>query len=63
MGKVKKCLLYDRICNGCGECDRCDLDPDKICDNCKKCLNLATDFRSIAIAGIQLETENENDAG
>ena len=26
----KPCLLYDRICTGCGECDRCDLDPRDI---------------------------------
>ena len=32
---VRECVLYDRECIGCGECDRCDLDPEKICDNCK----------------------------
>ena len=31
---VRECVLYDRECIGCGECDRCDLDPEKICDNC-----------------------------
>ncbi len=34
MGEPKMCVLYDRVCIGCGECDRCDLDPEKICDNC-----------------------------
>ena len=33
----KKCVLYDRDCIDCGECDVCDLDPNKICDNCGKC--------------------------
>lgn len=35
---MKRCILEDRPCNNCGECDRCDLDPNKICDNCEKCL-------------------------
>ena len=25
---MKKCVLYDgKVCNDCGECNRCDLDP------------------------------------
>ena len=60
--KQKECLLYDgKLCDGCGECDRCDLDPQKICDNCMKCMGDEVDFRAIAIAGIRLE--NEIDAG
>ncbi|MBQ2711980.1 MAG: hypothetical protein IJF71_01240 [Clostridia bacterium] len=35
---MKECVLYDRACIDCGECDRCDLDPNKICDNCMKCV-------------------------
>ena len=35
---ARECVLYDRDCIGCGECDRCDLDPEKICDNCMKCV-------------------------
>ena len=46
------CVLYDRECIGCGECDRCDLDPEKICDNCMKCINGEAEYRSIAIDGI-----------
>lgn len=62
MGKQRECILYDgKICDGCGECDRCDLDPNKICDNCMKCMGEDTDYRSIAITGIRLE--NETDAG
>lgn len=34
------CVLYDRKCIGCGECELCDLDPLKICDNCGKCLDM-----------------------
>ena len=61
MAKQKLCLLVDdKICNGCGECDRCDLDPEKLCDNCMKCMGDAVDFRTITISGIRM---NENDAG
>ena len=60
MAKQKLCLLVDdKICNGCGECDRCDLDPEKLCDNCMKCMGDAADFRAITISGIRM---NENDA-
>ncbi len=38
-----ECVLYDRKCNGCGECEICDLDPEKICDNCGKCLDIRDD--------------------
>ena len=46
---MKQCVLYDRECIDCGECDRCDLDPNKICDNCMKCVNGDQQFRSILI--------------
>ena len=50
MGKTRECLLYDgKICDGCGECDRCDLDPNKICDNCMKCLNTGADYNAIEV--------------
>lgn len=39
----KECVLYDRECIDCGECDICDLDPTKICDNCGKCLDIKDD--------------------
>lgn len=38
-----QCVLFDRECIGCLECETCDLDPDKICDNCGKCLNIRDD--------------------
>ena len=40
----KECVLYDRECIGCMECEICDLDPTKICDNCGKCI----DFQDVA---------------
>lgn len=49
--KRERCVLYDRPCNGCGECEFCDLDPLKICDNCGKCIS-SSDFATIKIDGI-----------
>ena len=49
-----RCVLYDRECIECGECNLCDLDPSKVCDNCKKCIGLAGDleYRAIKVDGI-----------
>lgn len=47
----QECVLYDRECIGCMECEVCDLDPDKICDNCGKCLDIR-EFAAIKIDGI-----------
>ena len=55
---VHTCVRYDRECIGCGECDRCDLDPEKICDNCMKCIRGDAEFRGIVIDGIRLENES-----
>ena len=46
--EVKKCVLYDRDCIGCLECEMCDLDPNKVCDNCGKCLDIR-DYATIRI--------------
>ncbi len=56
MKTSKECVLYDRECIDCGECDRCDLDPEKICDNCGKCLDIRDDA-VIKIDKIILEPE------
>ena len=47
-GHTIKCVLYDRDCIGCLECETCDLDPNKVCDNCGKCLDIQ-DVASIKI--------------
>lgn len=44
----ERCVLYDRACIHCGECEMCDLDPLKICDNCGKCLEVK-DYATIAV--------------
>ena len=58
---MKECVLYDRECIDCGECDRCDLDPDKICDNCMRCVNGDQEYRSILIDEVQLPKKNPED--
>lgn len=54
----QKCVLYERECIGCLECEICDLDKNKICDNCGKCLNIQ-DSAVIKIDKIIME-EDEN---
>ena len=58
MALHKMCVLEDRECTGCGECDRCDLNPDKICDNCMQCVLNGAEYAGIEIDGIELENEN-----
>lgn len=43
------CVLYDRECIECGECNICDLDPSKVCDNCGKCIGMNSDLEYLAI--------------
>ncbi len=40
-GDEKGMCIFDEAskCVACGECDLCDLDPNKICDNCGACLD------------------------
>ena len=52
----QECVLYDRECIGCMECETCDLDPNKICDNCGKCLDIR-DYAAIKIDGIITNAE------
>ena len=57
---AKQCELYDRECIECGECERCDLDPNKICDNCMKCVNGDAEYRGVMIDEIQAPKEEKN---
>lgn len=52
----QECVLYGRECIGCMECETCDLDPNKICDNCGKCLDIR-DYAAIKIDGIITDAE------
>lgn len=48
--KKKQCILYDnKICDNCGECNMCDLDPKKVCDNCSACLEMDDDYKTIDV--------------
>lgn len=53
----KECVLYDRYCIECGECNLCDLDDNKICDNCGKCIEEDADYIGIDIDDIITEEE------
>jgi len=53
----KLCVLHDRFCNNCGECNYCDLNPAKICDNCCECIEQKTDYRTLKIDKIILDNE------
>ncbi|MCD8309384.1 MAG: hypothetical protein LUD19_05950 [Clostridia bacterium] len=55
----QQCVLYDRECIGCMECEMCDLDPSKVCDNCGKCLDIK-EFAVIKIDGI---VDSDKDIG
>ncbi|MEL7608466.1 MAG: hypothetical protein AAGU74_03095 [Bacillota bacterium] len=41
-------------CTHCGQCDVCDLDPNKICDNCCKCIESQQDDKNYAVLPVQL---------
>ncbi len=44
------CVLDEtKLCDNCGECDRCDLDREKICDNCGKCIAITDSYAEIKI--------------
>ena len=66
IGEEEECVLYDRKCIHCGECELCDLDPLKICDNCGKCIGLgggedAPEYRALKVDGIITEDMNPSD--
>ncbi|MBO5712998.1 MAG: hypothetical protein J6R88_02190 [Clostridia bacterium] len=49
---MKDCVLYDRECIECGECNYCDLVEDKLCDNCGKCLESDGEYNAVKITKI-----------
>lgn len=47
---IKNCVFTDnKICDSCGDCDTCDIEPSKVCDSCGKCLGAKDDYASKAI--------------
>lgn len=52
---MRECILEPgRPCMECGRCNMCDLDPEKICDNCCKCLDTA-DYKEVKIDKIEID--------
>lgn len=53
----KECILEPgNKCTKCGRCNICDLDVDKLCDNCCRCLGEA-DYTAVQITEIVLPKE------
>ena len=55
--KNDTCILYDRPCTDCGECDFCELDPNKRCDNCMKCVSGDAEYRAVIIDRVEKKEE------
>lgn len=52
---AKMCVLEDeKICNSCGECDYCDLNPFQKCTNCGRCIEGEEEYREIKIDDVVL---------
>lgn len=51
--KDKKIFSKDEY-NECDD-DLCDLEPQKICDNCGKCIECDKNYKIIKITGIKAE--------
>ena len=56
----KECVLRPgEPCTDCGDCEMCDLEPNKVCDNCMRCLKFSdADYLAIEIDEI-IEGEEE----
>ncbi len=55
----KKCILYDnKLCDNCGECNMCDLDPKKVCDSCGICLDMDDDYNTLDIDLVMEENDD-----
>jgi hypothetical protein len=47
---IKNCIFTEnKICDSCGDCETCDLDPLKICDSCGNCLGGEKEYASKAV--------------
>ena len=58
MADMRFTYIY-KVCDECGECNRCDLDPNKICDNCMKCVNTGADYAEIKIDRVILKNDEK----
>lgn len=50
----KQCIFHiNKNCDGCNECDVCDLDQNKICDSCGDCLEITNnDYKKVIVDDI-----------
>lgn len=56
---AKKCILDEKkICDDCGECDYCDLNPFKLCDNCGRCIGMNEEYRELKIDDMIIENKS-----
>jgi hypothetical protein len=57
----KLCVFNSKkLCSDCNQCNSCDLDSSRICDNCGKCLELeGADMKAINIDEIKENGEEE----
>lgn len=59
---MKLCVLREgEVCTGCRECDICDIDPQKICDNCCKCIDEdgEQEFAHIQVDDVVMEEQDD----
>ncbi len=54
----KDCVLFDRKCIDCGQCDTCDLNPLKTCDNCGRCIDNDYEYNAIKLTGIEEDSKS-----
>lgn len=46
----KRCVLdEDQVCRECGDCESCDINPNKRCDNCMACIRSGADYNVIEV--------------
>ncbi len=58
---MNACVLEKtKNCTACGECDICDMNPLKLCDNCCKCIDggESVDFAKIPVSKVMVENDN-----
>jgi hypothetical protein len=56
---MKKCVIEDKFCIECGNCNICDLDENKICDNCGKCIEPQDEYATIYIDEIIIDNKDK----
>lgn len=60
---MKYCIFDDsKQCDDCNECNTCELDPGKICDNCCRCIEgEGEEYRKLNIREWQKTYYNEDE--